>query len=119
MVLSYPEAIRDVGSVGKRVAVLGAGGTGVDVSELLTHLGSPSLDLAAWQREWGVTDPEEARGAVRRPSLSLPSGWSTYFSARAIGWAHGWEDHRMDPPRGAFGEKRPPYCGSGLREDRR
>jgi 2,4-dienoyl-CoA reductase (NADPH2) len=67
MVLSYPEAIRDVGSVGKRVAVVGAGGIGVDVSELLTHLGSPSLDLAAWQREWGVTDPQVARGALRRP----------------------------------------------------
>ena len=67
MVLSYPEAIRDVGSVGKRVAVVGAGGIGVDVSELLTHLGSPSLDLAAWQREWGVADPEVARGALRRP----------------------------------------------------
>ena len=67
MVLSYPHAIRDVGSVGKRVAVVGAGGIGVDVSELLTHLASPSLDLAAWQREWGVADPEVARGAVGRP----------------------------------------------------
>ena len=67
MVLSYPQAIRDVASVGRRVAVVGAGGIGVDVSELLTHLASPSLDLAAWQREWGVADPEVARGAVGRP----------------------------------------------------
>jgi 2,4-dienoyl-CoA reductase (NADPH2) len=64
MVLSYPEAIREVASVGKRVAVIGAGGIGVDVSELLTHLTSPTLDLSLWQREWGVADPGTVRGAV-------------------------------------------------------
>jgi 2,4-dienoyl-CoA reductase (NADPH2) len=98
MVLSYPDAIRDVGSVGKRVAVVGAGGIGVDVSELLTHLGSPSLDLAAWQREWGVTDPEVARGALRRPEPE-PAQRLVYLLQRArdrmgsrlgktTGWIH-------------------------------
>ena len=98
MVLSYPDAIREVGSVGKRVAVVGAGGIGVDVSELLTHLASPSLDLAAWQREWGVTDPEVARGALRRPEPE-PAQRSAYLLQRTrdrmgsrlgktTGWIH-------------------------------
>lgn len=68
MVLSYPEAIHAVASVGPRVAVIGAGGVGVDMCELLTHLTSPSLDLAMWEREWGVTDPSAGRGALTAPA---------------------------------------------------
>jgi 2,4-dienoyl-CoA reductase (NADPH2) len=38
----------------------------VDVSEFLTHAASPSLDLAAWRREWGVTAPEATAGSLTR-----------------------------------------------------
>jgi 2,4-dienoyl-CoA reductase (NADPH2) len=62
-VLSYVDAIRGA-PVGKRVAVLGAGGIGFDVSEFLTHETSPALDREAWLAEWGVADPELARGGV-------------------------------------------------------
>ena len=65
-VISYSDAL--VGKpVGKRVAVIGAGGIGVDVSEFLTHAESPALDPEAWMREWGVSDPEGVRGGVREP----------------------------------------------------
>ncbi|WP_031470083.1 NADPH-dependent 2,4-dienoyl-CoA reductase [Sciscionella sediminilitoris] len=63
-VLSYVDVVKHGKPVGDRVAVIGAGGIGVDVSEFLTHAESPSLDLRAWQAEWGVTDPELARGGV-------------------------------------------------------
>jgi 2,4-dienoyl-CoA reductase (NADPH2) len=54
-VLSYPDVLLHEMPVGKRVAVIGAGGIGFDVGEFLVHDGhSPTLDLAAWQREWGV-----------------------------------------------------------------
>ncbi|MGW5054867.1 oxidoreductase [Actinokineospora sp. NPDC004072] len=54
-VLSYVDVVRHGKPVGERVAVIGAGGIGVDVSEFLTHAESPALDLAAWRAEWGVT----------------------------------------------------------------
>ena len=54
--------------VGDRVAVVGAGGIGVDVSEFLTHAESPALDLDAWMAEWGVTDPEQAPGGLAKPT---------------------------------------------------
>lgn len=56
-VLSYAEVLRGA-SVGNRVAVIGAGGIGFDVSEFLLkppHQPQPQ-PLADWQREWGV-DP--------------------------------------------------------------
>ncbi len=64
-VLSYVDVLRDGKAVGPRVAVVGAGGIGFDVAEFLVDDGhSPSLDLEAWRREWGVGDPAQARGGV-------------------------------------------------------
>jgi 2,4-dienoyl-CoA reductase (NADPH2) len=66
-VLSYVDVVRHGRPVGKSVAVIGAGGIGVDVSEFLTTIDSPTLDLAAWKAEWGVTDPLTAPGALTKP----------------------------------------------------
>ncbi|MEU4245803.1 NADPH-dependent 2,4-dienoyl-CoA reductase [Amycolatopsis sp. NPDC026612] len=66
-VLSYVDVVRHGKPVGARVAVIGAGGIGVDVSEFLTHTSSPALDLDAWMAEWGVTDPEQATGGLTEP----------------------------------------------------
>lgn len=54
-VLSYAEVLRGA-PVGLRVAVIGAGGIGFDVSEYLLkpeHQPQPQA-LAEWKREWGV-----------------------------------------------------------------
>ncbi|WP_328359713.1 NADPH-dependent 2,4-dienoyl-CoA reductase [Mycobacterium sp. NBC_00419] len=72
MVLSYPDAITGARPVGKRVALIGAGGIGFDVAELLTTDESPTLNLKDWQAEWGVADPAEARGALRAPIAAAP-----------------------------------------------
>jgi 2,4-dienoyl-CoA reductase (NADPH2) len=67
-VLSYAEVLRGA-PVGQKVAVIGAGGIGFDVSEYLLkpeHQPQPQ-PLADWQREWGV-DPNPHR-AVRHHSL--------------------------------------------------
>ncbi|MFW6278500.1 MAG: FAD-dependent oxidoreductase, partial [Halorhodospira sp.] len=53
-VLDYPTAIRHPERVGQRVAIIGAGGIGFDVAELLTHADRPALDRDAWCAEWGV-----------------------------------------------------------------
>jgi 2,4-dienoyl-CoA reductase (NADPH2) len=59
--------------VGERVAVIGAGGIGYDVSHFLVTGASPTLDLVAWQAEWGVTDPADARGGVIEPRPAGPA----------------------------------------------
>jgi 2,4-dienoyl-CoA reductase (NADPH2) len=39
--------------VGRRVAVIDAGGIGFDVCEFLTCPDSPALDVGQWRAEWG------------------------------------------------------------------
>ncbi len=64
-VVSYLEVLNGSRSVGRRVAIIGAGGIGFDVAEFLAHDGpSTALDREAWRREWGVGDPSDARGGV-------------------------------------------------------
>ncbi|MCG2585779.1 NADPH-dependent 2,4-dienoyl-CoA reductase [Massilia sp. TS11] len=55
-VLSYLDVLRDKQPVGKRVAIIGAGGIGFDVGEYLLHDSSHPLPIgvAQWAREWGV-----------------------------------------------------------------
>jgi 2,4-dienoyl-CoA reductase (NADPH2) len=64
-VVSYLEVLNGSRTVGRRVAIIGAGGIGFDVAEFLAHDGpSTALDRDAWRREWGVGDPSDARGGV-------------------------------------------------------
>jgi 2,4-dienoyl-CoA reductase (NADPH2) len=67
MVMTYAELVRGERTAGARVAVIGAGGIGVDVSEFLTTDHSAALDVDAWKAEWGVGDPAETRGGLTRP----------------------------------------------------
>ncbi|GAA0572705.1 FAD-dependent oxidoreductase [Halomonas salifodinae] len=66
-VMSYPMAIVHPERVGRRVAIIGAGGIGFDVAELLTHGGPPGLDRDAWCREWGVDLEVRERGGLMTP----------------------------------------------------
>ena len=64
-VLSYIDVLRKQVPVGKRVAIIGAGGIGFDVAEFLLHDGhSPTMNLDEWLAEWGVVDPAKARGGI-------------------------------------------------------
>ena len=55
--ISYIDVLNGA-TVGKSVAIVGAGGIGFDVAEYLVQQGvSPTQDIALWQREWGVGDP--------------------------------------------------------------
>jgi 2,4-dienoyl-CoA reductase (NADPH2) len=67
-VLNYIDVLRNRAQVGKRVAIIGAGGIGFDVAEFLVHEEghSPTLDLDEWLSEWGVVDPAEERGGLAR-----------------------------------------------------
>lgn len=74
-VLSYAEVLRGA-AVGHRVAVIGAGGIGFDVSEFLLkppHQPQPQ-PLAEWKREWGV-DAEAhymTEGGLQRAEVEAP-----------------------------------------------
>jgi 2,4-dienoyl-CoA reductase (NADPH2) len=72
-VLSYIDVLLHKKPVGKRVAVVGAGGIGFDVSEFLVEDHSPTMDLNAWKREWGVGDPSTSRGGLIKPEVSAPA----------------------------------------------
>ncbi|MDX1466478.1 MAG: NADPH-dependent 2,4-dienoyl-CoA reductase [Halomonas sp.] len=67
MVMSYPEAITRPERVGARVAIIGAGGIGFDVAELLTHAGEGAQDVSAWCDEWGVDLALSERGGLKAP----------------------------------------------------
>ncbi|MEU7768233.1 NADPH-dependent 2,4-dienoyl-CoA reductase [Nocardia sp. NPDC049190] len=68
MVLTYAELVREQKPVGRRVAVIGAGGIGYDVSEFLVVDGHPTVKLDEWKQEWGVTsDDEQVPGQLATP----------------------------------------------------
>ncbi len=64
-VLNYIDVLKHKKPVGKRVAVIGAGGIGFDVSEYLTHEGeSTSQNIDAWLNEWGIDKSLQARSGI-------------------------------------------------------
>ena len=74
-VLSYPEVLHGA-EVGRRVAVIGAGGIGFDVAEFLTHTRS-SLEVGGEVRErflsqWGVDTDYRERGGLMKPHRHTP-----------------------------------------------
>ena len=100
-VLSYIDVLRGKAPVGKRVAIVGAGGIGFDVAEFLVHEGdSPTEDLSEWKEEWGVGDPEQSRGglAPEGPQPEPPARQVTLLQRKAervgkrlgktTGWIH-------------------------------
>ncbi|GIX37771.1 MAG: NADPH-dependent 2,4-dienoyl-CoA reductase [Silanimonas sp.] len=67
-VVGYLEVLTGRVQVGRKVAIVGAGGIGFDVAEYLVHAGpSPSLDPQAWMAEWGVDPGFESPGGLAKP----------------------------------------------------
>ena len=69
-VLSYLDVLREKKPVGRRVAIIGAGGIGFDMGEFLVH--DPEVPLPVpkehWMGEWGV-DPLSATPGGLAPPL--------------------------------------------------
>jgi len=98
-VRSYIDVLRGA-PVGPRVAVIGAGGIGFDVAEYLVTGESPTESLHDWLAEWGVADPDEARGglAPAGPQPAAPLRQVTLLQRKAeklgrrlgktTGWIH-------------------------------
>ena len=94
--LGYRDVLQGA-PVGRRVAIIGAGGIGFDVAEFLVQDGpSPTTDLALWQREWGVGDPADVPGGLAEPVPEAPARqvWLLQRKAekpgRGLGKTTGW-----------------------------
>ncbi len=84
-------------TVGRRVAVIGAGGIGFDVAEYLVAGGhSATLSPQDWRREWGVGDPALTLGGLAAPAPDAPARqvWLLQRKAekpgRGLGKTTGW-----------------------------
>jgi 2,4-dienoyl-CoA reductase (NADPH2) len=65
MVMGYDEAILGKRSLGRALAIIGAGGIGFDVAEFASHAGvSAALDIDVFAREWGIDFEHHPRGGV-------------------------------------------------------
>lgn len=65
--LSYIDVLRNGAKVGKKVAIIGAGGIGFDVAEYLSHDEShPSFSTSKelYIKEWGIDPNNEVRGGI-------------------------------------------------------
>lgn len=99
-VVSYTDVLRGKKPVGDKVAIVGAGGIGFDVAEFLVTDDSPTENLDDWLAEWGVGDPEKARGGLRPegPQPDAPARQVTLLQRKAeklgkrlgktTGWIH-------------------------------
>ncbi|WP_180084914.1 NADPH-dependent 2,4-dienoyl-CoA reductase [Acinetobacter sp. YH12145] len=69
-VLSYLQVLRERQPVGKRVAIIGAGGIGFDTAEYLTHEGeSGSLNPEKFYDEWGIDTTYTQVGGLKHPDV--------------------------------------------------
>ncbi|KUG52031.1 NADPH-dependent 2,4-dienoyl-CoA reductase [Kocuria rosea subsp. polaris] len=92
-VVGYRDVLHHGAPVGRRVAVLGAGGIGFDVAEFLLH--SPGADF---YRAWGVDTTLSARGGLAAPCPDRPAREVTLLQrspgklgaglGRTTGWIH-------------------------------
>ena len=99
--VSYVDVITGRAAVGERVAILGAGGIGFDVAELITHKGtSAAVDIDVFAKEWGIDFANHPRGGVTGvvPEVAKSSRHVTLFQRKAgapgkglgktTGWTH-------------------------------
>ena len=67
-VLTYVQVLQDKVEVGRRVAIIGAGGIGFDVAEFLAHSGpSTAEDLDTYLDTWGVDRTMATGGGLKAP----------------------------------------------------
>jgi len=100
-VVGYIDAILGRKPVGQRVAIIGAGGIGFDVAELVSHAGvSAALDVEVFAREWGIDFANHPRGGVTGVEPKVETSGREIFLmqrkaeslgrnlGRTTGWTH-------------------------------
>ncbi|HSN12333.1 MAG TPA: FAD-dependent oxidoreductase, partial [Propionibacteriaceae bacterium] len=98
-VVTYQQVLRDHVAVGPRVAIIGAGGIGVDVADYLTApTGVDPESVAAFYAQWGIDPSYSARGGLVPPRPAPPARLVHLVQRRATpvgaglgrttGWIH-------------------------------
>lgn len=108
-VLTYIDVLYHKKPVGRKVAIIGAGGIGFDVAEYISETPpSASLNLEEWLAEWGVVDPANSRGGLSadQPNV-LPSPREIWLMQRknerlgkSLGKTTGWVHRNVLKRRG-------------------
>ena len=102
-VVPYIDAILGRKPIGKRVAIMGAGGIGFDVAELVSHEGvSGATDVEVFAREWGIDFVNHPRGGVTGVTPHVAAADRTIYLmqrkadplGKSLGRTTGWT-HRM------------------------
>jgi 2,4-dienoyl-CoA reductase (NADPH2) len=101
-VLSYIDVLLGRREVGRRVAIIGAGGIGFDVATFLAHGQAEEESVAGYNLEWGIDGALSARGGVENvaphPASSGREIWllqrKTGKLGRSLGKTTGWA-HRL------------------------
>jgi len=90
MVMTYEELLSGSREPGRRVAVIGAGGIGVDVSVHLVERGHKShLDTASFRATWGVDgEPAAPAPAHEVVLLQRSDGRMGAGPGKSTGWVH-------------------------------
>lgn len=107
-VMSYLECLLDLKPVGKKVAVIGAGGIGFDVCEYILHKHGVQLTRETFADEWGIDFEHHPRGGVAGVKKHIPtSGREVYLLQRkntpvgkGLGRTTGWTHRIMMEQRG-------------------
>ena len=98
-VLTYLDVFNGA-AIGKKVAVIGAGGIGFDLSEFITQEGTPtSQDIPGFMQDWGVDMSLENRGGLNNISHNPEPTRQVYLLQRksskvgaklgkTTGWIH-------------------------------
>ncbi|MFQ3193341.1 MAG: 2,4-dienoyl-CoA reductase (NADPH2) [Colwellia sp.] len=98
-VVSYVDVLNKSTTIGKSVALIGAGGIGFDVAEYLSHQGeSPALNKALFADEWGIDLSNSDNGGLTTAKVT-PSPRDIYLLQRkaskvganlgkTTGWIH-------------------------------
>ena len=101
-VLSYLDVMNGA-EVGQKVAVIGAGGIGFDISEVLIHSGPHQKTIESFMKEWGVDMTLQARGGIENMTPEFePAAREVFLLQRKkskvgknLGKTTGWV-HRAD-----------------------
>jgi 2,4-dienoyl-CoA reductase (NADPH2) len=97
-VLSYLDVLRERAPVGRRVAIIGAGGIGFDTAEYLLHdpLEPLPVPVSKWMGEWGVDLAVRTAGGLAEAEKPTPlrSIWllqrKTTRPGAGLGKTSGW-----------------------------
>lgn len=97
-VVLYTDVLQGRVQVGEKVAVIGAGGIGFDVSVFLSEPVQEHNDVAVYQQFWGVDTKYEHRGGITKPHpekspreiwlLQRSKGKIGDKLGKTTGWAH-------------------------------